>query len=384
MGRQLNKRESGQVRGPASAARPTRGCSPAKGWRREALDLVPVPLRIDDFSEVKRHVERLRSGGVTDLQGYLDGRPREVLALNNLVRTVWMNEAAQGTADGGPGHSIPGARHGVAGKEAFEVFKENVVALSDGLPEFIRQVTVRTGRGEARHLLLHAKVDSSCLHDLSRVCVVATDVTSIKESEQEVKESEATYRSAFEMAPVPMVMVDVRTEAIVDTNSSARLLFGYEAEQLQGRAVGQLCSEDCAESLEGLVRGRQSLAEELRLRRQDGREVRASVSACSLPSGSRPSAVLVFFPGGTAASVWDRRARLDRRAASELRRKLSERERLILTLIASGHTNQKIADRLHISRKTVETHRLRIMQKLDVHKAADLVRYALASGLLGA
>jgi len=61
---------------------------------------------------------------------------------------------------------------------------------------------------------------------------------------------------------------------------------------------------------------------------------------------------------------------------------LTEREREILKLIASGMTNRKIADKLSISVKTVETHRARILQKLDFHTTAELVKYAIKTGLL--
>jgi DNA-binding NarL/FixJ family response regulator len=61
---------------------------------------------------------------------------------------------------------------------------------------------------------------------------------------------------------------------------------------------------------------------------------------------------------------------------------LTDREREILRLIASGLTNRQIAAKLFISIKTVETHRAKIMQKLDVHTTAALVRYAIKTGLL--
>lgn len=61
---------------------------------------------------------------------------------------------------------------------------------------------------------------------------------------------------------------------------------------------------------------------------------------------------------------------------------LTRREREILKLIASGLTNRQIAEKLFISVKTVETHRARILQALDLHKTADLVRYAIEKGLL--
>ena len=61
---------------------------------------------------------------------------------------------------------------------------------------------------------------------------------------------------------------------------------------------------------------------------------------------------------------------------------LSEREREVLRLLALGHTNQEIAKMLYISVRTAETHRAHIMQKLRLSTRAELVRHALAQGLL--
>ena len=61
---------------------------------------------------------------------------------------------------------------------------------------------------------------------------------------------------------------------------------------------------------------------------------------------------------------------------------LTKRELEILKLIADGVTNKKIAGQLSISVKTVETYRSRIMQKLDLHSTADLIKYAIRNGLL--
>jgi len=61
---------------------------------------------------------------------------------------------------------------------------------------------------------------------------------------------------------------------------------------------------------------------------------------------------------------------------------LSDREREILRLLALGHTNQEIAKLLYISVRTAETHRAHIMQKLRLGTRAELVRHALANGLL--
>jgi DNA-binding NarL/FixJ family response regulator len=62
---------------------------------------------------------------------------------------------------------------------------------------------------------------------------------------------------------------------------------------------------------------------------------------------------------------------------------LSERERDVLHLLALGHTNQEIGKRLFISVRTVDTHRAHIMSKLKLETRAELVLFALATGLIG-
>jgi two-component system, NarL family, response regulator NreC len=60
---------------------------------------------------------------------------------------------------------------------------------------------------------------------------------------------------------------------------------------------------------------------------------------------------------------------------------LTSREREILQRIAEGQTTKEIASRLGLSIKTVESHRTRLMHKLDIHETATLVRYAIRRGL---
>ena len=61
---------------------------------------------------------------------------------------------------------------------------------------------------------------------------------------------------------------------------------------------------------------------------------------------------------------------------------LSDREREIFQLIAEAKTNKEIAALLHVSPSTVETHRAHIMEKLDLHSAAEIVLYAVRKGLV--
>ncbi len=60
---------------------------------------------------------------------------------------------------------------------------------------------------------------------------------------------------------------------------------------------------------------------------------------------------------------------------------LTDREREVLQLMAEGNSTKQVALKLHISVKTVETHRRQIMSKLDIHTVAELTKYAIRQGL---
>jgi DNA-binding NarL/FixJ family response regulator len=64
------------------------------------------------------------------------------------------------------------------------------------------------------------------------------------------------------------------------------------------------------------------------------------------------------------------------------RSELTRRELEILRLIAEGLSSKEIADQLHVSVRTVDSHRANMMQKLEIRKVSKLVRYAIREGLL--
>lgn len=61
---------------------------------------------------------------------------------------------------------------------------------------------------------------------------------------------------------------------------------------------------------------------------------------------------------------------------------LTSREHQVLCLIGEGKTTKEIADYLHVSDKTIESHRYQIMQKLDIHRLTDLIKFAIRKGFI--
>jgi two-component system, NarL family, response regulator NreC len=89
-----------------------------------------------------------------------------------------------------------------------------------------------------------------------------------------------------------------------------------------------------------------------------------------------------FSPSITKLLVEEYVVEARRRGVEDSYDLLSVREKEILQLLASGKSNRDIADLLHISISTVETHRNNIFQKLHLHNLAELILYAVRKGLI--
>ena len=89
-----------------------------------------------------------------------------------------------------------------------------------------------------------------------------------------------------------------------------------------------------------------------------------------------------FSPAVTKVVLDDYVRQLAARGITDRFDTLSEREREVFQLIAEGRSNKEIAAVLGVSPGTVETHRAHIMEKLDVHSAAEIVLYAVRKGVI--
>jgi len=79
-------------------------------------------------------------------------------------------------------------------------------------------------------------------------------------------------------------------------------------------------------------------------------------------------------------SEWIHSGKADEQAGEEVQ--LTEREKSVMKLLAEGYPNKEVAELLHISGKTVETHRSRILEKTGVRNLAELVKYAIKKGMI--
>jgi two-component system response regulator NreC len=100
------------------------------------------------------------------------------------------------------------------------------------------------------------------------------------------------------------------------------------------------------------------------------------------------SAIQAVYQGGSflspmaAAAVVEEYQQKASKGEKDSYQHLTDREREMLKLVAEGYTAKEIADMLVISLRTVETHKTNLMNKLNIHNKADLIRFAIRKGII--
>jgi len=87
-------------------------------------------------------------------------------------------------------------------------------------------------------------------------------------------------------------------------------------------------------------------------------------------------------PSAAAALVEECQLKTDEKGEKDPYQQLTDREREVLKLVVEGHTAREIADMLVVSPKTVEWYKTSLMNKLDIHNRADLIKYAIRKGII--
>jgi PAS domain S-box-containing protein len=390
--RAFPRRESGRAK-PRSLPNPA-----DRPFQLSANDLLrifdgsPVSIWVEDFSEIKASFDDLKRRGTRNFRAYFRAHPEEVIALAGAVRIINVNQATLGLYEASDRKQLQGGLGLVFNKESYDVFREEVIALAEGKTEFSGDVATKSLKGNTRHVLLKLVVPPGFAETLAFVLVFLVDITELKESQKDLADSEAKYRTVVDFAPDALVIADADSGIVLEANRRAQRLFGLPLEEIVGAHVAELVSEDYPGQLRKLVEARPGdLIGPLRgsvFARESGEKIPFSARSCLVGITGRKCILIRLremdkVVPDTPGSGFGRPAALDPRGSRADLDKFSRRERDVIRLIAEGMTNKQIAKGLFISVKTVETHRSRIMEKLGVHRTADIVRFAIYSGLCG-
>jgi PAS domain S-box-containing protein len=197
---------------------------------------------------------------------------------------------------------------------------------------------------------------------------------------------EPRIAAMIEGSPIASVISNPRLadNPIVACNDAFCALTGYSREEIVGRNCRFLAGPGTepwlTEEIRAGVRERRSVLVEILNYKRDGTPFRNAVVVA--PMYDEEDELLYFvgsqveLPDGVPGPSTSRRIR-----AAETVKALSERQRQVLALVAKGLLNKQIAGVLGLSEKTVKMHRAIVMERLGIHRSAEMVRVAVEAGL---
>ncbi len=357
----------------------------------ETSKYLQTPILKVNFSEIKQYIDSLRIKGIQDFRAYLKKKPEDVISLANNLKFVYVNEAALNFYHAKSIEKLSQDFHFIYNKESYDVFRQILITLSEGKTKFNSQSVALTCRGEERHILFNLTVPPGYEESLSMLIFEITDISDIRHLEDNMKESVEKYREIFETANEAFFLVDAETGIILDTNKKAEQLIGISADKLVGMHCTQLHPKEENERYLNLyqrhIKHGKFISKNLLVCHKSGKKIPVLISSSIIELREKRLISGIFINVNQNRPEKENIIRINEYESNDniktrIHENLTQREREILKLIATGLSNKQIAERLFISKKTVETHRTRIMQKLDKRKIADLVRCAIFSGLL--
>ncbi|MBI9058207.1 MAG: PAS domain S-box protein [Labilibaculum sp.] len=202
----------------------------------------PIPLWEEDFTELIDYIDSLKLEGVHDFREFFDKNPEALLLCSQKVKATDVNRATLQLHQAKSKEELLGNLDKIFTNKSFEVFKEEVIAISEGKNKFEIEGEIKTLHGEPRQILLKLFIDES--YTKSAKALLATiDITEKKKAEEALKVSENKFRLSFEATNVGMVISN-HAGSLVSVNNAMCNILGYSKEELQTKTFLDITHPD--------------------------------------------------------------------------------------------------------------------------------------------
>lgn len=207
----------------------------------------PVRIFEEDFSLVKVEIDKLRSGGISDLRKFFESNPNAVKDFCKLVHILSWNKEAERFFP-----NLPWKNN----ISEFELFPElelaginnEFIAVSNGVRGFNYETSTISPAGKEVNKLISWAVVSGHEHDYSKVIVIVQDVSGIKQLTDKLRVNEEKYRLLFENAGIVIGCYDLEGN-ILTFNNKALSVMGGNIEDFIGKNAREILGPDLGKKI---------------------------------------------------------------------------------------------------------------------------------------
>jgi PAS domain S-box-containing protein len=249
----------------------------------------PISLWEEDFSGIKRHLDRLEALGVTDFEAHFNAHPEELADCVESVKVVDVNKATLALYGAETRLQLLAGLDRIIGQDGHEVFEGAVLALARGERSWKSEGINYRLDGEQVRLALRWTLAPGAEVDWSRVLVSAIDVGERARAEAALEESDTRFARAFDSSLGPMAISTRADGRFLAVNDAFVRQLGWSRRELIGRTSVEVgLWADPAERaglLQRLAASQGVQNADAQLRRKDGHALEALCSGVPLPLG---------------------------------------------------------------------------------------------------
>jgi PAS domain S-box-containing protein len=253
---------------------------------RTLFDESPVSMWEEDFSGIRRHLDRLRALGVADFEAHFIAHPEELDDCIGAVKVVDVNRATLSLYGADSRSQLLAGLDRIIGEDGRDVFRRSIVALAGGARTWRDEGVNYTLGNQPIRLALHWSVVPGAERTWSRVLVSAMDITGRTRVEDALREAEDRFERTFHSTPALSAISRRSDGAILDVNDVFLRELGFARAEVVGRTWAELgvgLSSDRYAELQELVDRQGAVhGQTIRWRRRSGAPFEGALSVVAL------------------------------------------------------------------------------------------------------